>query len=132
VMQSSLKRLKLGLVSIVMAMAAIMPFVGASASAATVYCGEAYPTWGWANCYYNGSWSGGISDSKTDGYCVEIKWKTSSGAWTTSGVVGNPACNLNQVTLWSLSSSHAVYGIRLYNGNGNYSTLCATYSACRS
>jgi hypothetical protein len=118
--------------------AAVVVLVGGGlllykAFAYTYRCGAATATWGTASCnHFGNSFTGSMVDKKTDGYCVEIKRKTSSGGWTTSGVAGNSACQLNVYKDWSISSSYPVYGIRLYNGNGYYTTLCSTYTLCHA
>lgn len=94
-------------------------------------CGIVDPSWGFSVCSHDTQgFYGTMRDDLNDGYCVEMKRKTSGGSWTTSGVAGNSACTTGASKAWSIDNNSTVYGLRLYRGNGSYATLCSSYRTC--
>ena len=73
-------------------------------------------------------YQGRLDDNLTDGWCVELKRKTTSGSWVTSGFVqqpfenyGNTSCG--PVVNWGVVPGVLTCGFRLYRGDGSFYTV---------
>lgn len=87
-------------------------------------CVSTSPSWGYARlCRGTVGYGVTVDDTRTDGFCVELRRTTDGRTWKRDdGLVscGSPVADGE----FPITSADRRYGMRLYRGDGAYSTLC--------